>query len=123
MGVDQKELEFLLTQLDSLREPINATNWDDAMDTWLSLSQLPRKMRGERSQVVLKQIFMDDKLRSAIGMANQLKDISRGENGKHVPDGLVKKFKRDAGAHIKSHFYGCRAQARNILLYDSIHQH
>ena len=116
MSVDQKELEFLLTQLDSLREPINATNWDDALDTWLSLSQLPRKMRGERSQVVLKQIFMDDKLRSAIGMANQLKDISRGENGKHVPDGLVKNFKRYAGAHIKSHFYGCCTQARNIVL-------
>ena len=106
MNVGLKDLEFLLAQLDSLRDPINATNWDDALDTWLSLSQLRRRMHG---QIVLKQIFVDDKLRSTIGMAYQLQDISRGENAKHVPDGLVKKFKRDAGSQnlIKAHYYGC----------------
>jgi uncharacterized protein YjbI with pentapeptide repeats len=101
MNGDLKELVFLLVQLEGLTSPINATNWDDALETWLSLCQLPRKMRGERSRMVLTQIFDSEPLKAAIGMANQLTEIQRGENSKYVPDGLVSRFKRHAGAHIK----------------------
>jgi hypothetical protein len=101
MNGDLKELVILLVQLEGLTSPINATNWDDALETWLSLCQLPRKMRGERSRMVLTQIFDSEPLKDAIGMANQRTEIQRGENSKYVPDGLVSRFKRDAGAHIK----------------------
>eukprot|EP01052_Picozoa_sp_SAG31_P039274 SAG31_NODE_5413_length_2550_cov_2.164831_1_plen_731_part_00 len=105
MNVDLKELVFLLEELKVLRDPISASNWDDALDTWLSLAELPRKFRGDRSQMVLKQIFLDQELKTALGMANQLRDIVRGENNKSIPQGLVTSMKNDAGGHIKAHYY------------------
>jgi hypothetical protein len=106
MNVDIKELDYLLGELAGLRVAITATTWDDVLDTWLSLANLPRKMRGERSQAILEQVFADEKLQEALGMANQLTAMVRGENGKDVPDGFLMRFKQDAGGHIKTNNFG-----------------
>jgi hypothetical protein len=75
------------------------------LDTWLSLTGLPRKMRGEHSQAILEPVFADEKLQEALGMANQLIAMVRGENDKGVPDGFLMRFKQDAGGHIKAHYF------------------
>ena len=106
MNVDLKELEYLLGELEGLRVAILPTTWDDVLDTWLSLANLPRKMRGERSLTILEQVFDDEKLKEALGMANQLSEIVRGDNGNGAPDGLLMRLKSDAGGHIKDHYFG-----------------
>ena len=105
MNGDLKELDHLLGELEGLRVAILPTTWDDVLDTWLSLANLPRKMRGERSLAILEQVFDDEKLKEALGMANQLSEIVRGENGKGAPDGLLMRLKSDAGGHIKAHYF------------------
>eukprot|EP01043_Picozoa_sp_COSAG02_P048121 COSAG02_NODE_4693_length_5088_cov_3.016837_1_plen_1017_part_00 len=104
MSTDLKELEYLLHHLDNLDASVDATNWDDCLETWISLGQLPRKLHGEKAQMVLGQIFVSKDLRAAIGMAFQLKDIRRGDLGSCIPDGFLKRFKRFA--NIKGQHFG-----------------
>ena len=105
MNADLKELEYLQDQLKGLADPISVVNWDDVLETWMSLAKLPRKFQGTRSQIVLEQIFDDVELRTALGKANQLVDIFRGENNKGIPPLLVTELKSGAGGHIKAHYY------------------
>jgi hypothetical protein len=76
------------------------------LDTWLSLAELPRKIHGERSQAILDQVFDDEDLKEALGMANQLSEIVRSDNGNGAPDGLLMRLKSDAGGHIKDNYFG-----------------
>eukprot|EP01049_Picozoa_sp_SAG25_P006742 SAG25_NODE_521_length_7225_cov_3.656890_8_plen_111_part_00 len=99
MAADIRELEHLLEILGGLMEPVTKDNWDDALETWITLSQMRSSLSGERCQAILKTIFAEKKLCVALGIAYQLRDINYS-NG--VPSQLLTVLKRDAGAFIVS---------------------
>ena len=99
MAADIRELEHLLEALSGLLDPITKDNWDDALETWITLSQMRSSLNGDRCQAILKTIFKEKKLCVALGIAYQLRDINY-TNG--VPTQLLTVLKRDAGAFIVS---------------------
>ena len=71
--------------------------------------------------MVLEQIFLEDDLRAAIGMAFQLKDMQRGDLGAHIPDGFLRRFKRFANIKML-HFGFVKALNTEITNINRIRQ-
>jgi hypothetical protein len=98
---DKKELEILATELDELLVPISVLNWEDVLNCWMTLIELCGKFHGIRSQAILRQLFDDEKLLAAIGMANQCREIKTGENGADMPEIFLKLFKDGTAATLR----------------------
>jgi hypothetical protein len=98
---DKKELEILATEMDELLVPISVLNWEDVLNSWITLIELCGKFHGTRSQAILRQLFDDEKLLGAIGMANQCRGIKTGENGADMPEILLKLFKDGTAATLR----------------------
>jgi hypothetical protein len=67
----------------------------------MTLIELCGKFHGTRSKTILRQLFDDEKLVAAIGMANQYRGIKTGENGADIPDDLLKLFKDGTAATLR----------------------
>ena len=90
---DKKELEILATEMDELLVPISVLNWEDVLNSWMTLVELCGEFHGTRAQAILRQLFDDEKLLAAIGAANQCRSIKTGGNGGAMPEDLLKMFK------------------------------
>ena len=61
---DIYELEILATELEDLLIPITVLNWEDVLNSWVTLMELCGKFHGSRSQAILRQLFDDETLQS-----------------------------------------------------------
>ena len=98
---DTKELEILATELDELLVPITALNWVDSLNSWMTLMELCGKFHGTRSQAIIRRLFDDENLLSAIGMANQCRKLNPGDNGAAIPSNMLDIFKDGTAATLR----------------------
>jgi hypothetical protein len=98
---DTKELEILATELDELLVPITALNWVDALNSWMTLMELCGKFHGTRSQAILRRLFEDERLLSALGMANQCRKVDPGNSGDALPSSMLENFKGGTAATLR----------------------
>ena len=101
LNKDTRELELLATELDELLVPMTVLNWQDQLSSWKTLMELCGKFHGSRAQAIARQVFGDDKLLAAIGMADQLQKINQGSGGDNVPGAMIAIFKEDATANLR----------------------
>ena len=79
------------------------------------MEQLRQEMVGDTAQHVLEMIFANDGVTAARGMADQLREIRSIDlvsklgrtPGGALPQGLIKKLKKDLKGHIKCIFNTC----------------
>jgi uncharacterized protein YjbI with pentapeptide repeats len=101
LAADRKELEILAVELEELLVPVTPLNYQDVLNSWLTLMKLCGKFSGTRAQAILHQLFDDKTLLSAIGMAKQLDGVDPGENGNAIPNSLIGQFKEGTTARLR----------------------
>ena len=102
MTKELNNIEYLLSSLETAKEPFTKTTWSDTVDSWLGMRDLIKKLDSERAQHVLDCIFSDAKVLEALGGAVQLKNIVDPDA---VPSGVLTKLKAGPGKHIKDRYY------------------
>ena len=97
----ENELEYLKEELKKLKEMTTSEHtWRDVSESWQAILALNKSLEVERGRVVLQCIASDEKLLTALGMAETLYKI-KGE----VPTDLLMQLNDGPGAHIRTHAY------------------
>lgn len=99
LSKQNQELDFLMEKLTSLVEPIQESNWQDAVETWVSMFALLDKkdITAERGKLVLHCMFCDEGVESVLAQSRALIAVNRG---RVIPE-LLMKMKEALGGHIK----------------------
>ena len=108
----ENELEYLKEKLKKLEETTTSDQtWRDVSKTWQAILALNKSLEVERGRAVLQCIASDEKLLTALGMAETLYKI-KGE----VPTDLFMQLNDGPGAHIRTHAYKYNKQISQELV-------
>ena len=102
MSKELNNIDYLLSSLETAKEPFTKTTWSDTVESWLGMRDLIKKLDSERAQHVLDCIFSDEEVSKALGTAVQFKGI---QNLDAPPDSLLIVLKSGPGKHIKDRYY------------------
>ena len=101
---DENELVYLLDRLQKVEEQqTSELTWRDTSESWEAVIRLRAQLHSERGLAVLDCIINDPKMLKALGMAQQLHDIS----GK-PPEQLLIALNEGPGSHIRQNAYQYR---------------
>jgi uncharacterized protein YjbI with pentapeptide repeats len=106
MRVEAKEISRLMDKLDTLcNTEFHMDSWDETLGAWEQLYRWQRTCRGERSAVIVEQVFREPAFARAFGMALHMRQLQRHSvlvPAEMCPVWLLKELK-SAKLTIKDH--------------------